>query len=326
MRLVALLVLFAFGCATVRVPVTAAEEPADAAGTIATPITELWLESSEEVPAAVARAAERDTRDALDSALRRHEIPATAAGASDAVLFVRERAVGLTSERKSQQRWAKVGVVVGFVVVLAAAVYLAAKGSGGKRSSSSQAKSASAPKSAAPVAVKPQAAPAPAPPPRAPTVGHAVPVPPPYAYGPSSPVYIGFWFQFTIPPRPLVLAPEVAENDPWGMPEPPVPYAPLDEPFEEPPDLSGPPPPPEPIEAVALQLPPLADAVRFPLEDRGFFSPPQTALQLDLIDRATGRLLWSRAVSAEVDPLDAGDVAELVDGAFAGVSWARRRP
>ena len=144
MRLVALLVLFAFGCATVRVPVTAAEEPADEAGTIAPPITELWLESSEEVPAAVARAAERDTRDALDSALRRHEIPATAAGASDAVLFVRERAVGLTSERKSQQRWAKVGVVVGFVVVLAAAVYLAAKGSGGKRSSSSQAKSASA--------------------------------------------------------------------------------------------------------------------------------------------------------------------------------------
>jgi len=118
----------------------------------------------------------------------------------------------------------------------------------------------------------------------------------------------------------------VAETDPWGMPEPPVPYAPLDEPLEDPPDVSEPPPPPDPIAAVALQLPPLAAAVRFPLEDRGFFSPPQTALQLDLIDRATGRLLWSRAFSAEVDPLDRGDVAEIVDGALAGVSWARRRP
>jgi len=67
------------------------------------------------------------------------------------------------------------------------------------------------------------------------------------------------------------------------------------------------PPPPEadPIAAVALQLPPLADAVTFSVHDRGFFAGPQTAIQLDLLDRATGELLWSKAVSAEADPTDA---------------------
>src|ERR1700674_4907561 len=93
-RRIALWTLLAFGCATVRVPVTVPTDPADAAGTIAPPITELWLESSDEVPADVASSAEAQARAALVSALSGREIPATAAGASDAVLFVRERAVG----------------------------------------------------------------------------------------------------------------------------------------------------------------------------------------------------------------------------------------
>jgi len=320
LRRVALVTLFAFGCATVRVPVTVAEEPADGAGTIAPPITELWLESSGEVPAQVARSADADAREALGGALRRREISSTAAGATDAVLFVRERAVGLTAERRSQQTWAKVGIVVGIVVVVAAAVYFAAKGGKG---SSSSAKSGSAPKTVTPVAVRPQAPPVAAP--RAPIIGHAVPMQPAYGYR-SSPVFVGFYFQFTVPPRPLVLAPELAENDPWGAPEPPVPYSAVgEEPFEGPADLPEP-PPPEPVAAVALQLPPLADAVNFRVEDRGLFDGPRTAIQLDLIDRATGRLLWSKAVSGDADPLDGAAVAELVDGAFAGVNWARPRP
>jgi hypothetical protein len=62
--------------------------------------------------------------------------------------------------------------------------------------------------------------------------------------------------------------------------------------------------------------------VNFPVEDRGFFAGPRTALQLDLVDRASGRVLWSRAISAEVDPLDAGAVSKLVDRALAGQRWA----
>src|SRR5262249_16946947 len=85
------------------------------------------------------------------------------------------------------------------------------------------------------------------------------------------------------------------------------------------------PPPPEPLATVALQLPPLADAVTFPLESRSFFAGPQTAIQFDLLDRATGRLLWSKAVTAEADPLDGEAVAKLVDSAFVGVPWAQRR-
>src|SRR6266566_7835845 len=54
-RRIALVTVLAFGCATVRVPVTGHEEPADGFGTVAPPITELWLESSGEVAPEVAR-------------------------------------------------------------------------------------------------------------------------------------------------------------------------------------------------------------------------------------------------------------------------------
>ena len=60
------------------------------------------------------------------------------------------------------------------------------------------------------------------------------------------------------------------------------------------------------------------------MHDRGFFAGPQTAIQLDLLDRATGQLLWSKAVSAEADPADAKAMAKLVDHALAGQPWARR--
>jgi hypothetical protein len=136
---------------------------------------------------------------------------------------------------------------------------------------------------------------------------------------------VGFYFEFWIPPGPLVLPPETVEDDPWGAPEPPVPLAreappPPDEPLDP-----GEPPPaaPDVTAAVALELPPLADAVNFPVEDRGFFAGPQTALQFDLLDRASGRLLWTKAVSSDADPLDAAAVAKLVDGALAGQSWSR---
>jgi len=318
LRRIALLTLLAFGCATVRVPVTASEEPGDGAGVIAPPIVELWIESSDQVPPELAASTEARTRSALNAALAERDIRSDAAGATDAVLFVRERAVAVTEARHSQQTWAKVGIVVGIVVVVAAVVILAVSGSKG---SSSKAPKTTVPK-AAPVAVKPRAIPVPSPPKGLPTVARAVPLPRYYGYR-RSPIFVGFYFDFWIPPRPLVLAPEAVE-EPWYAPEPPPPLA-----AESAGESAMPePPPPEadPIAAVALQLPPLADAVTFSVHDRGFFAGPQTAIQLDLLDRATGELLWSKAVSAEADPTDAKAMSKLVDHALAGQSWARRFP
>jgi len=315
LRRIALLTLLAFGCATVRVPVTASEEPADNAGVIAPPIVELWIESSEQVPAELAASTEARTRSALAEALSAREIPSDAAGATDAVLFTRERAVAVTEARHSQQNWAKVGIVVGIVVVVAAVVILAVSGSKGS-SSNAKAPKVPVPK-AAPVAVKPRAIPVPLPPVVLPQMARTTPLP---RYYGRSPFFVGFYFDFWIPPRPLVLAPEPVE-EPWFAPEPPPPLA--GESGEEV-AMVAEPPPPDPVAAVALQLPPLADEVTFPVHDRGFFAGPQTAIQLDLLDRATGQLLWSKAVSAEADPTDAKAMAKLVGHALAGQPWARR--
>jgi hypothetical protein len=334
LRRIALLTLFAFGCATVRVPVSALSEPADAAGVIAPPITELWIESSEEVPAELSAKMDGQARAALDEALASREIRADAAGATDAVLFVRERAVATTEARQSQQTWAKVGIVVGIVVVVVAVVVIAV--SGGKGSSSHSASGKSAPavtKAPASVPVRPRALPVAPPrvsPPRVtpPRVAPArvIPYGPmPYVYRPVSPFFMGFYFDFWIPPQPAVLAPDPAVEEPWYAPEPPVPLASdAPPPFDDTTLFSEPPPPePDPIAAVALQLPPLADVVTFKVEDRGFFAGPQAAVQFDLLDRATGRLLWSKAVNADADPLDPKAMSKVLDEAFAGVSWAR---
>jgi hypothetical protein len=333
LRRIALLTLFAFGCATVRVPATSPAEPADSAGVVAPPIVELFIESSDPVPPELAASLDAQARSALAAALSAREIPSDAAGATDAVLFVRERSVALTDARHSQQTWAKVGIVAGFAVVLAAAVILAVSGS---KSSSSVGKAAKAPTpKAAPVAVKPRAVPVSAPK-VTPRVARVVPLPrhpvPRYSPGPAYPmsryyrpwpVFIGFYFDFWIPPRPLVLAPEPVE-DAWYAPDAPPPLAP-DAPFGDPADLPEPPPPEtDALASVALQLPPLAQAVNFPVEDRGFFAGPKTALQLDLLDRASGKLLWSKAVTADADPADAKAMAKLLDEAFAGQGWARR--
>lgn len=312
LRPIALLTILAFGCATVRVPASSPSQPADAPGTVAPPITELWIESSEEVPPALSEKMDAQARAALAEALEAWEIPSHAAGAEDAVLFVRERAVATTEARNKEQTWAKVGIAVGVVLVIAAIVVIAVAlaGTGGSRGSShpTSARSGSSPAKAAapPVAVKPRAVP----PPRVVPPAGPVPLPPPpipYAYRPYPSFFIGFNFNFVIPLHP------------WSSAQPPVPFAP------EPPDDSAPPPPPdeEPAAAVALQLPPLAEAMTFPVEDRTFFAGPLTALQLDLVDRATGQLLWSKAVKADEDPLDPRAVGKVLDQAFAGIGWAR---
>lgn len=298
---IALFTLFAFGCATVRMPAGSPSEPADAPGALAPPVVELWLESSEDISPQVAAKADADARAALSSALAANRIAADALGARDPVLFVRERAVGLTEERRSQQGWAKVGIVAGVVVVVAAVVALIVTRG---KAAPATAKGGSKPRATSPVAVKPRAVP----------VTPAVPPPPRYGrpYGGNIPISIGI--AFWIPPRPLVLAPE-PEEDPWWAPDAPPPLAPADE-------LRGAPPPPDDVPGIALELPSLAEVVNFPVQERGFFAGPRTALQVDLLDRATGRVLWSNAVGADEDPRDAQAVAKLVGEALAGQRWA----
>lgn len=314
---IAVITLVTLGCATVRVPVAPLGQPADAPGTVAPPLTELWLESSEEVPPGEARKAEAQARAALGSALAGREIPSDAAGASDAVLFVRERAVALTGARRSQQTWAKVGIVAGVVVVIAVAVFALTRGG------SSQAPSAKAPKATTPV--KPRGVPVS--PAVRPSLGQAVPLRPARVYSPS-PIFVGFSVNFWVAPQPLVLAPDTAEEQ-WYAPEPPPPLlaGPADGegPAAEPLALADAPPAPDPEpEPPPMELPALLEPLTFRVEDRGFFAGPVTALQLDVVDRATGRAVWSKAVSAGADPLDAAAVAKVLDEALAGQPWARR--
>ncbi len=366
----ALATLFCFGCATVRVPVSSAAEPADAPGTVAPPLLELWLESSETVRPAERDDAERQARAAIDAALARHQVAPGALGAADAVLFARERAVALTSARRSQQTWAKVGIVAGIVVVVAVVVIAAVAGKDSKKVTGAKSSTA-APARAAPAASGgPRAAAASGGPraaaagpagsggpraaaagpagsggPRAAAAGPAAsggpragpvggaggpiahplaprPLPPPraYVYG-YAPAPLFFDLQFYYAPRPLVLRSEEPADQPYpGAPLPPEPED-ADEPA--PPDLvsrgSGAAPP-----AAPLTLPPLAAEADFAVEDRGYFSSAQTALQLDLLDRETGAVLWSKAVASDADPLNAGEVAALVDGALADAAWAPR--
>jgi hypothetical protein len=62
----------------------------------------------------------------------------------------------------------------------------------------------------------------------------------------------------------------------------------------------------------------------FDVNDRGFFSGDDTVLQIDLLDRATGKLLWSKTVAGG-DPRDPADVRRMVNEALDSASWAGRR-
>jgi hypothetical protein len=67
---------------------------------------------------------------------------------------------------------------------------------------------------------------------------------------------------------------------------------------------------------VALAPPP-----PLPVEARGFFDGDTLAIELTLVDRATGRPAWRKAAEREVDPRDAAAVRRLVDEAFAREAW-----
>ncbi|HYG69536.1 MAG TPA: hypothetical protein VD838_17815, partial [Anaeromyxobacteraceae bacterium] len=70
----------------------------------------------------------------------------------------------------------------------------------------------------------------------------------------------------------------------------------------------------------APALPPVAE---LGLDDRGWFAGDVVVLDLTLVDRRSGRPIWTRTVREEIDPRDAAAVARAVDRALQGQPWAR---
>jgi hypothetical protein len=349
MRKVALLTVFAFGCTTIRVPVSSlGGELGAIRGAIAEPQLELWIESADPVPPAEAAKAEGAARAALAQALEGRGVPEASA---DAVLLVRERAVARTDSRRRSQGWATVGIVVGVVVVVAAVVIAIVTGSKGspktvprpasppapappRSAAAAPARAGSAPgarsapartpavrpapqrAAVGPVPAPPRVAPLPAPRPAPVPAPRYAPYYAPY-YGPHDgfDVAIGLELVFPLPPpEPLVLAPPqvpgYAETPDAGA------FAPgsgaVDD--EEAPDE-------EPLPPPALLLPPPQP---FDVEQRGFFAGDVVQLELVLLDQRTGRTLWSKVVRRDVDPRDAREIAAVVQEALADQAWAQR--
>jgi hypothetical protein len=314
-RTAAVLTLLAFGCTTVRVPALPAGELQDAPGTIAQPSIELWLESSDPVPQPQSDMAADAAREAISRALSEVRISSSALGATDAVLFVRERGVALTDARRSQQTWAKVGIVVGVVVVVVGIIIGVTKATGSHGGSNHVVR---APAAVGGTVVRPR--------PVAP-----IPYVPRY-YAPAPPIFIGF--NFVIPIQPMVYRSETpeSEDDLPFPPDAPAPMVTAPAPPPEAPGSSGLPHPPEayasngppapPDAGPPIELPPLSPPADFVVEDRGFFAGPHVALQVDLVDRATGEVLWSRPVASDGNPLDVNDVRQLLHAALVNESWA----
>jgi hypothetical protein len=76
-------------------------------------------------------------------------------------------------------------------------------------------------------------------------------------------------------------------------------------------ELLPPPPPPPPP-----PLPALPEMERLDLAKRGFFTGDETLLEVDVVDRATGRIVWTGRARSGADPRDRGDVKRLLDQAL----------
>jgi hypothetical protein len=296
-RLTAVLTICAFGfaCTTVRVPAASPDEITDAPGTIAQPSVELWLESSDAVTQAESDSFAQAARDALSQAVSRLNVSAHALDADDPVLFVRERGIALTPARERQQTWAKVGIVVGAVAVLIAAVAVGSHHGGSRIARATPGRVGSG------SFVRPVARP-------------IRPIAPGYGYGGGPPVFIGL--NFYVPLQPMVLQP--SPDDGPFQPDGPLVLAErgVNAPSDEPPA------PPE-DDVPPIELPPLQSPADVDVEGRGFFDGPRIGLQLDLVDRATGEVLWSKPVASGGNPCDPGDVRELLASALEHESWAR---
>lgn len=294
MRAAALVTVLTFGCATVREPLPPPPPaPKVARVGVAEPEVLLWAEGASKVDPAEAARALAESRAALAAALEGRGA-APAEGPADAVLEVRERAVARTGGRKANQALAAAGIVVGFVLLVAAfvvAVASGSKGSGGK----------SAPKVPS---VGHSTAPAP---PRVGGGGSAAPAPPRVGGGGATPPVHG---TAPAPPRGPVMP----------GPPPPAPDVGVVVGFEVPIPLP---------EAVPLPeaAPPYTPPSFPPFEptQRGFFDGDEALLDLQLVDSRTGAVIWSASVRGLIDPRDREEVSRLLDDVLRDQPWARPR-
>ncbi|HEY6003301.1 MAG TPA: hypothetical protein VIV57_10545 [Anaeromyxobacter sp.] len=276
LRHVAVLTLFAFGCATVRAPASAIPATVPVKGGMAEPQLELWLESGRAVSPAESAEASAQAKAALEAALSRAPAPQ-----GDAFLVVRAQGVARTASRRTDQRAAVAGLVVGAVVVVVAvvAILVASRGKGG----------GSAPRMASP-------RPAPAPggmPVRAPPVFVPRPVHPVIAVDVSAGVEV------PLPVGEMPAQAAYAEPPPIWYGAQPAP------PWTLPPELAS----------ISLPPPPPLD-----LDRRGFFEGDTLRLELFVVDRGSGAPIWTKVVDGEVDPRDAQAVEKLLSGALADSS------
>jgi hypothetical protein len=138
---------------------------------------------------------------------------------------------------------------------------------------------------------------------------------PVYVEGPWHPWIawnFGIWVDLTPEPYPAPVAPIDAGADPVegqlaAAPPPP----------EDDSDVDADAEPPSP----PLELPPFAAP---DVQRRGFFDGDEIRLQVAVLDRATGRLLWVNEAKTDGDPRDRSDVDRALDAVFESASWAAR--
>ena len=289
-HVVALVTVFAYGCATVRAPVSGIDPTVPVHGSTAEPQLELWLESgSDPTPAESSRAA-ADAREALHQALQDRKL------GEDEILVVRAQAVSRTDSRRTSQHAAIAGIVVGAVALVALAI-VASRGRGGVPRVGGHAGRAGG-------GFRPGVVPPPvgggfrpgATPPR-PVSWPAVP-----PRGVASPHH----------PGGATVEVDVRLVTPVPSDAPPAPEEVAAEPFPVPGDVLPPPPAAEErITVVTLPAPsPLS------LQNRGFFDGDWLRLELFVVDARTGAVRWAKAVADEVDIRDAGKVRQEIDDAL----------
>lgn len=311
----ALLSLTAFGCTTIRAPVSAIAPTIQVEDGVAAPQVELWLESGKAIRPDESARASAEVHAALKAALERRK-----AGEADQVLVVRAQGVSRTASRRGDQTAAVAGLVVGAVVVVAAVVLavVSGKGSGGGGKGGGGAKAGGRPggwaggQGGGAVRPSPPGAgprlPAPRPPgllprPAPPSGGWALARGPRHHHAPAVNVWIGWSAEVRVPLAPL----EVVEDGPVMVDAAQPPYAWL-------------PPPLAADEAQAMED--AADAISLPplppleVDDRGFFAGDTLRLELTLVDRATGEPVWVKRVEKDVDPRDPKAVRALLDRAL----------
>jgi hypothetical protein len=328
----------ALGCATVRTPAGRIAEPVPVRDGRAEPQVLIWVEDKHAVdPAAAAR-----TADAAQAALAA-AVAEQGALEGDAMLVVRAQGVTRTPSRRTDQKLAVAGMVVGAVVVVAVTIVaiVASRGkSGGSKPSAAKAPAAAprppaaaaprgrppAPRPAAAAGARPAAAPAPrlapaaAPggrggplPAPAPRLAGSRPAPAPAAAPwrgpyPAAPSYGGGWFlDFQVG----LWLDATPYRGPYAAAEPPALLT-------EPPAADATPLPPADarVDAVSLRPPP-----PLALERRDFFSGDELLLELVIVDRRDGLPLWRKVARKSVDPTDAPAVRRAFGEALAEGEW-----